>query len=76
MTKQCFFCQHKVEPTFKELDNLVKFTTPRGKIVPGEKNNVCAKHQRKLSKEIKYARYLALMPYTSYQQEKMRQIAE
>jgi len=72
--KKCFFCQHKVEPTFRELDNLLKFTTPRMKIVGSEKNNVCAKHQRKLSKEIKHARYLALIAYTSYQQEKMRSL--
>ncbi|OGK15406.1 30S ribosomal protein S18 [Candidatus Roizmanbacteria bacterium RIFCSPHIGHO2_01_FULL_39_12b] len=74
MSKRCFFCQHKAEPTFRELDNLLKFTSPRMKIVSSEKTNVCAKHQRQLSKEIKHARYLALLPYTSYQQEKMRQI--
>ncbi len=73
--KRCFFCQHKAEPTFKEIDNLVKFTTHRMKIVGSEKNNVCAKHQRKLAKQIKHARYLALIPYTSYQQEKMKQIS-
>lgn len=66
---------HKQEPTFREIDNLIKFTTSRMKITASEKSFVCAKHQRKLAKEIKYARYLALIPYTSYQQEKIRQVA-
>jgi len=66
MTK-CFFCQHKVEPSFKDIDNLEKFITPRKKILAADKSDVCAKHQRKLAKQIKYARYLSLIPYTSYQ---------
>lgn len=72
--KKCFFCQHKTNPTFREIDNLIKFTTSRMKITASEKSFVCAKHQRHLAKEIKYARFLALIPYTSYQEEKMRQV--
>lgn len=37
------------------------------KLVSREKSGVCAKHQRELTKHVKYARYLALIPYTSYQ---------
>jgi small subunit ribosomal protein S18 len=64
---KCFFCQYKTEPSFKDLENLEKFLTPRKKIVTREKTGVCAKHQRKLTKQIKYARYLGLIPYVSYQ---------
>jgi ribosomal protein S18 len=32
-----------------------------------ERTGVCANHQRKLSKHIKYARYLSLIPFVSYQ---------
>lgn len=56
-----------MSPDYKDVDNLEKFLTPRKKIVSRERSNVCAKHQRSLSKHIKYARYLALLPYTSYQ---------
>jgi len=63
----CFFCQMKVEPSFKDTENLKKFISPRGKILARKKTGVCAKHQRRLSKQIKYARYLALIPYVSYQ---------
>jgi small subunit ribosomal protein S18 len=63
----CFFCQYKTEPSFKDIDNLEKFLSPRKKILNREKTGVCAKHQRKLMREIKYGRYLALLPYVSYQ---------
>ena len=66
MTK-CFFCSYKTNPDYKDVDNLEKFISPRKKILHSEKSGVCAKHQRKLSKHIKYARFLALLPYTSYQ---------
>ncbi|MEN9327372.1 MAG: hypothetical protein RI947_180 [Candidatus Parcubacteria bacterium] len=66
MTK-CFFCSYKTTPDYKDLENIEKFLSPRMKILHSEKSGVCAKHQRKLSKHIKYARFLALLPYTSYQ---------
>jgi small subunit ribosomal protein S18 len=64
---KCFFCQYNIVPSFKDRDNLEKFLSPRKKILNREKTFVCAKHQRMLTKEIKYARYLALIPYVSYQ---------
>jgi len=64
---KCFYCQYKTDPDFKDVDNLQKFITPRKKIVSRDKSNICAKHQRKLTKHIKYARYLGLLPYISYQ---------
>ncbi|MCX7881142.1 MAG: 30S ribosomal protein S18 [Patescibacteria group bacterium] len=67
MIKKCFFCQYKIEPDYKDVVNLEKFLSPRKKILGREKTGVCAKHQRKLTKAIKYARYLALIPYVFYQ---------
>lgn len=64
---KCFFCEHKVNPNYKEVDNLEKFLSPRKKIVNRERSGVCAKHQRILTKQIKHARFLALLPYVSYQ---------
>lgn len=66
MTK-CFFCKYNSQPDYKDLENLTKFLSPRMKVLSREKSGVCAKHQRELSKQIKYARFLALIPYTSYQ---------
>lgn len=64
---KCFFCQYKKQPSFKDIDNLEKFLSPRKKILSREKTGICAKHQRELNKQIKYARFLALIPYVSYQ---------
>jgi small subunit ribosomal protein S18 len=62
----CFFCQYGVTPNFKDVDNLEKFISPRKKILSRTKSYVCAKHQRKLTKAVKHARFLALLPYVSY----------
>jgi len=64
---KCFYCKYHLEPDFKDTENIEKFLTPRKKIASREKSGICAKHQRSLSKQIKYARYLALLPFTSYQ---------
>ena len=63
----CFFCKYKAEPSYKQIENLAKFLSPRKKILGRDKTSVCARHQRILTKEIKYARNLALLPYVSYQ---------
>lgn len=67
---KCFFCQHQIMPSFKDIDNLEKFISPRKKIIGRDKTRVCARHQRELTKQIKYARYLGLLPYVSYQSTK------
>lgn len=65
--KKCFFCHYKTTPSFKDITQLEKFLTVRKKIVSSENSSVCAKHQRQLAKQIKYARFLSLIPYISYQ---------
>jgi small subunit ribosomal protein S18 len=67
MAKKDFFEKYNIVPDYKDVDNLVKFLSPRMKLLSREKTGVNAKNQRKLSKAIKYARYLALIPFTSYQ---------
>lgn len=64
---QCFFCTYNTLPDYKDVENLEKFLSPRKKLLSREKTGVCAKHQRRLTKHIKYARFLALIPFTSYQ---------
>lgn len=63
---KCFFCQYKTEPNLKETENLERFLSARKKIVNRFKSGVCAKHQRQLTKHIKYAQHLGLLPYISY----------
>ena len=48
---------------YKDVKLLQRFISERGKIVPSRITAVSAKKQRQLSKAIKRARFLALVPY-------------
>ena len=49
---------------YKNVDLLKRFITDRGKIVPRRISGVSAPYQRKLTREIKRARAIALLPYS------------
>ena len=49
---------------YKDTKLLSRFLSERGKIVPSRITAVSAKKQRELSRAIKRARFLALVPYT------------
>ena len=48
---------------YKDVRLLSRFLSERGKIVPSRITAVSGKKQRELSKAIKRARFLALLPY-------------
>ena len=50
---------------YKNPQLLKNFLTDRGKIVPARISGLSARQQRQLTKAIKRARMLALLPYTS-----------
>ena len=49
---------------YKNIDLLKRYITETGKIVPGRVSGVTSSQQRKITKEIKVERYMALLPYT------------
>ena len=62
--KSCDFCANKVDHVdYKKVDILRKYITDRGKILPRRISGNCAKHQRDLTKAIKRARNIALLPF-------------
>ena len=64
--KFCRFCADKDLPLdYKRPDILRDYITERGKIIARRITGTCAKHQRLLSTEIKRARQMALVFYTS-----------
>jgi small subunit ribosomal protein S18 len=63
--RNCFFCKEKVEPSFKEVANLSRFVSDRGRILGKDKTGMCAGHQRTIASEVKRARHLALLPFVS-----------
>ncbi len=48
---------------YKDVRLLGRFMSERGKIVPSRITAVSAKRQRELARQIKRARFLALLPY-------------
>ena len=62
--KRCQFCQSKLNPSYTDVVSLRRFLTDRAKIVPKARTFLCSKHQRFVTREIKYARHLALLPFT------------
>ena len=64
--KACRFCLDKVERVdYKDLERIGRYVTDRGKILPSRLTGNCAKHQRVLTRAIKRARFMALLPYVS-----------
>jgi len=50
---------------YKDVRLLQRYISERGKIVPSRITAVSQKAQRKLAREIKRARFLALLPYVA-----------
>jgi small subunit ribosomal protein S18 len=59
----CPFCGENKEPDYKDYEFLANFLTERARIMSASRTGVCAKHQRRLGREVKRARFLALLPY-------------
>ena len=64
--KVCSFCVDRAEVIdYKDISKLRKCMTDRAKILPRRVTGTCAYHQRELTKAIKKARHVALLPYVS-----------
>lgn len=64
--KVCSFCVDKIEHIdYKDAPRLRRYLSERGKILPRRITGTCAKHQRQLTTEIKRARQMALLFYTT-----------
>lgn len=62
--KTCPFSgEHAPKIDYKDVRLLGRYVSERGKIVPSRITAVSAKKQRELSRAIKRARFLGLLPY-------------
>jgi small subunit ribosomal protein S18 len=62
--KVCKFCADKIDHIdYKDVKLLSQFVPERGKLLPRRMFGTCAEHQRKLTKAIKRARHIALLPF-------------
>ena len=63
--KVCGFCMDDLQSVdYKDIGRLRRFISDRGKILPRRVTGNCAKHQRQLTRAIKRARVIALLPFT------------
>lgn len=63
--KVCAFCVDKISQVdYKDTGRLRRFLSERAKILPRRITGNCARHQRQLTRAIKRARHIALLPYT------------
>jgi small subunit ribosomal protein S18 len=64
--KVCKFCNEKIDAIpYREVRLLQQFVAERGKIVPRRLTGVCTTHQRRLTRAIKQARNIALLPFAT-----------
>ena len=64
--KVCKFCVEKIDSIhYRDVRLLQQFVAERGKIVPRRLTGVCTTHQRRLTRAIKQARNIALLPFAA-----------
>ncbi len=63
---RCRFCRAKVKMVdWKDVQTLSRLSTGQGKMFSRKRSGNCARHQRQFKVAIKYARFMALMPYVA-----------
>ena len=64
--KVCKFCTERIDAIpYRDVRLLQQFVAERGKIVPRRLTGVCTTHQRRLTRAIKQARNIALLPFAT-----------
>ena len=64
--KSCFFCKDGVEEVdYKNVNQLRRYISEKGKIRSRRVTGACRRHQRQVAVAIKRAREVALLPYVS-----------
>ena len=64
--KSCFFCKSKVEEIdYKNIAELRRYISEKGKIRSRRISGACRRHQRQVAVAVKRAREMALLPYVA-----------
>ena len=62
--KVCQFCRDKVSDIdYKDIGKIRRYVSGRGKMLSSKLTGNCSKHQRMLTRSVKRARFVALLPY-------------
>jgi len=67
--RNCSFCRAKIEDVdYKDVNQLRRFISERGKIRSRRITGACRRHQNQVSIAVKRAREMALLPYVGERQ--------
>ena len=68
--RSCYFCREKVEEVdYKNIAQIRRFISERGKIKGRGNTGTCRRHQSQVAVAIKRGREMALLPYVGDSQE-------
>ena len=64
--RNCYFCKEKIdEVDYKNLGQLRRYISEKGKIRSRRITGACRRHQNQVAVAVKRAREMALLPYVS-----------
>jgi small subunit ribosomal protein S18 len=64
--RSCYFCKEKVEEVdYKNVNQLRRYISEKGKIRNRRVTGACRRHQRQVAVAVKRAREMALLPYVA-----------
>jgi len=64
--RNCFFCKDKIaEIDYKNINQLRRYISERGKIRSRRITGACRRHQVQVAQAVKRAREMALLPYVA-----------
>ena len=58
-----YFTKNEIKVDYRNLDDLKRFTSSNGKILPLRRTGLTALNQRRLARAIKRARMISLLPF-------------
>ncbi len=61
--KNCPLCKEDIFVDYKDVPLMRRYLSERGKILSRAKTGICAKHQRQVTRGVKRARVMALLPF-------------
>ncbi len=61
--RRCPLCKQDIVVDYKDIVVLKKHISERGKILARGRTGICSMHQRQMTRSIKRARYVALLPF-------------
>jgi len=64
--RNCFLCEGKINYVdYKDTQMLRRFMSPHAKILGRKRTGSCQKHQKLVTRALKRARHMALLPFVA-----------